>query len=102
MKPSHGKRSSTYYHPEEKKPSAVRTFIELNTHHNISMKREYVYIKDVKEAININTLEERIKLKRWLVKQLQACKTTEELINVLFESAEKDRHRLQKNYKITV
>ena len=96
MKPTHGNRSSTYNHPEEKKPSAVRDFIELNTHHNISMKREYVYIEDVKEAININTLEERILLKRWLIKKLQASKTTEELINVLFDSEEKDRHRLQK------
>jgi hypothetical protein len=101
MKPTHGKRSTTHKQPEEKKPSVVRTFIEINTHHNISMKREYVYIEDVKEAININTLEERIKLKRWLIKQLQVSISKEELIQVLFDSEEKDRHRLQKNYKIT-
>jgi hypothetical protein len=87
---------------EEKKSSAVRTFIESNTHHNITMKREYVYIEDVKEAININTLEERILLKRWLIKQLQASRSHEKLIQVLFDSEEKDRHLLQKNYHISI
>jgi hypothetical protein len=43
---------------EDKKLFIARQFIELNTHTNISMKREYVYIEDVKKAININTLEE--------------------------------------------
>lgn len=102
MKPTHGKRSTIYNHPEEKKPSAVRYFIETNTHHNISMKREYVCIEDVKEAININTLEERILLKRWLIKQHQTSKSLEELIQVLFHSEEKDRRRLQKDFKITI
>jgi len=76
-------------------------FVEANTHHNITEKREYLYLEDVKEAININTLEERIMLKRWLIKQLQSNKSTDELIQVLFDSEEKDRHRLQKDYKIT-
>jgi hypothetical protein len=102
MKPTIGKGANSYKVQEEQKSSAVRTFIEINTHHNITIKREYVYIEDVKEAININTLEERIMLKRWLIKQLQASKTTEELINVLFESEEKDRHRLQKDFKISI
>ena len=96
MKPTIGKGARTFVAHEEKKPSVVRTFIELNTHHNITIKREYVYIEDVKEAININTLEERIVLKRWLIKQLQASKSPEELIQVLFDFEEKDRHRLQK------
>jgi hypothetical protein len=65
------------------------------------MKLEYVYIEDVKEAINSNTLEERIVLKRWLIKQLQASKSLEELIHLLFDSEEKGRHRLQKDFKIT-
>jgi hypothetical protein len=102
MKPTIGKGASTNKSQEGQKPSAVRIFIELNTHHNISINRKYVYIEDVKEAININTLEERIVLKRWLIKQLQASKTKEELIQVLFDSEEKDRHVLQRDFKITI
>jgi hypothetical protein len=102
MKPTIGRGARTFIANEEKKPSAVRDFIELNTHHNITEKRNYVYLEDVKEAININTLEERIMLKRWLIKQLHASKSKEELVQALYDSEEKDRHRLQKDYKITV
>lgn len=113
MKPSHGQRSSLNRSTEEKQLSAARQFIEANTHHNISMKREYVYIEDVKDAININTLEERLILKRWLIKQLQkgqaeeatsgaVSKPYEALIRLLSDSEEKDRHRLQKDFKIRV
>ena len=102
MKPTIGRGARTFIANEEKKSSIVRNFIEINTHHNISMKREYVYIEDVKEAININTLEERILIKRWLIKQLQLSKSIEELIQILFDSEEKDRHRLQKDFKITI
>lgn len=102
MNPKFARRSGANSMQEEKKKTAARLFIEINTHHNISMKREYVYIEDVKEAININTLEERIMLKRWLIKQLQASRSHEELIQLLFDSEEKDRHRLQKDYKIKI
>ena len=102
MKPTHGKKSGLYTLKEEKNKTAARLFVEANTHHNISMKREYVYIEDVKAAININTLEERILIKRWLIKQLQTSKSKDELIQALFDSEEKDRHRLQKDFKITV
>lgn len=113
MKPTIGKRAALYKQGEEKKLSIVRQFIELNTHSNISIKREFLYLEDVKVAININTLEERIMIKRWLIKQLQkgqaeeatsgaVSKPNEELIQVLFDSEEKDRHRLQKDYKIAL
>jgi hypothetical protein len=102
MKPTIGKGANSNNINEEKKPTAVRNFIEINTHHNITEKREYVYLEDVKEAVNINTLEERIILKRWLIKQLQASKSTSLLIQVLFDSSDKDRHRLIKEYKISL
>ena len=65
------------------------------------MKREFLYLEDVKYAININSLEERINLKRWLIKQLQTNKSIEKLILTLFDSMEKDRHLLQKHYRIS-
>lgn len=82
--------------------SAARSFIETNTHRNITMKREFVYLEDVKTAININTLEERIILKRWLLSVLQKRTTKDDLMNLLENLAEKDRHRLQKDFKITL
>ena len=101
MKPTIGKRAGLNKRKEEKKPSAVRQFVEINTHHNIVMKREFMYIEDVKEAININTLEERIILKRWFISQLKA-QSNDKLVGVLEEMAEHDRHTLQKKYKITL
>ena len=57
---------------------------------------------EVKIAINITTLEERVKLKRWLMSRLEQNIPKEQLLQLLNDSAEKDRHMLQKNYKITV
>ena len=64
MKPTIGSRATINKRKKGKRPSASRRFVEINTHHNITMKREFLYVEDVKEAININTLEERIRLKR--------------------------------------
>jgi len=102
MKSTIGKRAGAYKHQEEKKPSTARQFVEINTHRNITMKREFLYVEDVKEAININTLEERLILKRWLIKQLQKNVSKEYLIQALFNSEDKDRHKLQKNFRITI
>lgn len=74
--------------------------IEINIHHNIVIKRKFMYIEDVKEAININTLEERIKLKRWLISQLRS-NSKDKLVEAMEVMADKDRHLLQKRIKIT-
>lgn len=102
MNPTIGKRAGINKHKAEKKPSASRRFVEINTHHNIVLKREFLYLEDVKEAININTLEERIILKRWLIKQFQNSNSKEKLINELSNLAEKDRHMLHKRFKISI
>jgi hypothetical protein len=102
MNPKIGRRAALYKPPPEKKPSAARDFIMVNTHNNIALRREFMYIEDVKIAININTLEERIRLKRWLIRQLQQTVKPEELITLLFESQDKDRYRLVKDFGTTV
>ena len=101
MKPTIGKRAAINKRKEEKTLSASRKFVEINTHNNIVLKREFLYLEDVKEAININTLEERIILKRWLIKQLQNNNSNEELIQALFDLMEKDRPLVQKRFKIS-
>ena len=52
MKPTIGKRAGLYKRQEEKKLTPTRHFVKVNTHHNIVLKREFMYIEDVKEAIN--------------------------------------------------
>jgi len=74
MKPTIGKRAALYKSKEEKKPSPIQHFVETNPHHNIVLKRRFMYEEDAKEAININTLVERINLKRWFIKQLESNK----------------------------
>ncbi len=67
------------------------------------MKRQFMYIEDVKTAININTLEERITFKRWLIKQLQLDRSQEKLTQILFDSLDKERlilHNINYFYKI--
>ena len=86
----------------EKPPSAVRKLVEINTHHNIVMKREFMYIEDVKEAININTLEERIRLRKWLKMRLQGSASKAEIVRLLEDLIDKDRHKLQKRFKISI
>ena len=54
MKPTIGKRAASNIRQEEKKTSAARLFVEINTHHNITLKRQFIYIENVKETININ------------------------------------------------
>ena len=86
---------------EKAKTKAVE-FVELNTNNNITMKRDFLYLEDVKIAININHLEVSVKLKRWLLSQLKNHIDRKRLLEVLEESADKDRHLLQKKYKISV
>ena len=101
MKPTIGKRAGLYNRQDEKKPSATWHFVKINTHHNIVLKREFMYIEDAKEALNINTLETRIKLTRWLKSQLEQH-SKEQLIEVLERVEDKDRHTLQKLFKISI
>ena len=103
MKPTIGKRAAQYKSSQgqEKPKTASQHYVEVNTHHNITMKREFMYIEDAKEAININTLETRVRLTRWLISQLKYY-PKDKLIDSLIEVAERDRHRLQKEFKISI
>jgi hypothetical protein len=101
MKPKPIRNIAANLKDDKPKTKTVK-FVELNTHNNITMKRDFLYLEDVKIAININHLEVSIKLKRWLISQLISHNNIKRLIEVLEESADKDRHRLQKRYKISV
>ena len=102
MHPRVGKRS-LYNATEPKKPeSKAVEFIRVNTKKSLTIKQEYIYLEDVKSALNIHHLEQNINLKKWLLGLLREGKKPELLIRMLEESAEKDRHRLQKTYRINI
>lgn len=102
MHPRIGKRSK-YNATEEKKPeSKAVEYIVLNTKKSITLKQEYLYLEDVKTALNIHHLEQNIKLKRWVIRQINSGVKGEKLVASLEKSVEQDRHHLQKTYKISL
>ena len=99
MNPKHRKQIENY-REKEKEKSAVVKFVELNTKRNITIKREFLYLEDVKLAININTLEERRNTKLKILQMIKKSNNFNALIQSLEKSADLDRHRLIKMLKI--
>jgi hypothetical protein len=99
MNPRIGKRSK--YNRVEKKPltKAVQ-FIEKNTKKNITMKQEFLYLEDVKTALNIHHLEVRFNMIKWMINKLSDSQENALLIKKLEESADRNRHHLQKKFGI--
>lgn len=101
MNPRIGKRSRYNSRQEKSKPKSV-AYIELNTKKNITLKQEYLYLEDVKTAMNIHHLELSISLKRWFMHELGTSVEHEDLRRSIEQSIEHDRHRMQKKYRITL
>ena len=74
----------------------VVKFVELNTKKNITIREHYLYLDDVKTAININTLEERYQAKLKFLEILRKGECINAIIHDMEKSAELDRHRLIK------
>lgn len=101
MNPRIGRRS--LYNKLEKKPKpAAVEFVERNTKKNITMKQEFLYLEDVKLAMNIHHLEMNIKLKRWFLSEIKKHPNNQKFSEIISDSIEKDRHRLQKEFRITL
>jgi hypothetical protein len=94
------KRNRNRYHYQQTEKEvdvpAVVKFVKINTKKNITIREHYLYLDDVKTAININTLEERYKTKLMLLELLKKSRNQDILIQKLEQSAELDRHRLIK------
>jgi len=99
MNPGIGKRSKS--NMQEKKPTAKAVeFIHRNTKKSITLKQEYLYLEDVKTALNIHHLETNLRLKKWMIRQVKEQNGNNKWLEILEDSAERDRHKLQKNFKI--
>ena len=99
MNPGIGKRS-TEREPKKPHPAQVVGFIKQNTKKSITLKQEYLYLEDVKTALNIHHLEVNIRLKRWMVHQLKDACSKAQIADIIEKSMEYDRHRLQKRYRV--
>lgn len=101
MNPRIGRRSQYNKMEVKPKPASV-LFVERNIKKNISMRQEFLYLEDVKTAMNIHHLEINMKLKKWVRNELNKSKDNIQLISYLDKAIEKDRHRLQKDFKISL
>jgi hypothetical protein len=99
MNPGIGKR--TVINKQDKKPTAKAVeFIHRNTKKSIALKTEYLYLEDVKTAMNIHHLETNIQSKKWMIQMIKTNGSQDNYIPILENSLDKDRHKLQKMYKI--
>lgn len=97
MIPWHERRGPYKPKPEKHKTRS-RLYIESCKKHNLSMKEEYLTYNDVAKAINMNTLEQRIMLKKKILRWLELGIPKETIMGMLSEGAEMDRHKLVKYY----
>lgn len=93
MNPRVGSRASQYVAPVEKPKTKAHLFIESRIQHNLSMKEDYLRMKDVATAINMNALEQRLTSKQKVLKLLKSNLPKEKLIEKLEEEMHIDRHR---------
>lgn len=101
MNPNIGRRS-LYNKRKEKPKSKSVLFVEQNTKKSIAMKQHFLYLEDVKTAMNIHHLEVSINLKKWMKEEMERSLELQRFLEVLDESIEKDRHRMQKAFKISI
>ncbi len=102
MHPRIGKRSQYNLTGRKKPESKAVEFIVRNTKKSITLKQEYLYLEDVKKAMNIYHLEQNFQLKRWFLEKLRTEADRDRLISSLERSMEEIRHQLQKNFKVNV
>ena len=93
MNPRIGRRSTLNLEKRQIKNKVV-SFIEKNSHKVIGIREEFVYLEDVKTAMNINALEQRMGTKKWVLELLNKKYDKDYIIRKINESAELDRHRL--------
>ncbi|HKK11046.1 MAG TPA: hypothetical protein VJ939_09420 [Bacteroidales bacterium] len=80
----------------------VVEFVENNIQNNLALRRDHLYLEDVKSAMNINTLEQRIILRKQILSLLNEGVPATRLRQLLLQANEKDIHLMIKNYKLKI
>ena len=96
MRPQVGKGAREYKPQKEVSKTKARLFVESRKKHNLTMKVDYLTIKDVATAMNMNALEQRLIAKRKLLRLIEKDVTKAELIALIENEIDLDRHRLTK------
>lgn len=81
---------------QEKQITLSREFVESRLRKNLTIHEEYLLLRDVKTAININAIEQRILTRNKMLKLLDQNIGQEKLKVILEEENHFDRHRVTK------
>ena len=98
MRPQVGKGAREYKAPKELPKTRARLFIERKQKYNIATKEDYLVMRDVATAINMNALEQRMIAKQKILKLMNKNLAKEKLIELIEKEIDLDRHRLTKYY----
>ena len=91
MRPQVGKRANAYKAPKEEFKTQARQFVENRQKYNMATREDYLVIRDVAVAININALEQRILAKLNILKMVKKGYTKEKLTEMIEKDIELDR-----------
>jgi hypothetical protein len=95
MRPQVGKRAKKNQDAEKEK-TLSREFIEKNLKKNLAIREEYLSLEDIKTAININAIEQRIYARNKILHWLKENYPTTSIIEKIEEENHFDRHRMNK------
>ena len=93
MRPQIGKRAKKA-EPQEKPKTLSREYVETNIRKNLTIREAYLVVEDVKTAININTIEQRILTRNKVIALIKRKYSSEKLLEQLEEENHFDRHRM--------
>ncbi len=95
MRPQIGKRADRSEEASVEK-TLSREFIEKNLRKNLAIREEYLPLQEIKTAININAIEQRIFTRNRMIHFLKENISQETLIKKLEDENHFDRHRMMK------
>ena len=98
MRPQVGKRARAYEAPKEVTKKKARLFVESRQKYNMATKEDYLVVKDVAVALNMNALEQRMLAKQKMIQLLNKNLSREKIIEQIEEELAVDLHRLKKYY----
>ena len=98
MRPQVGKGAREYKAPKEIPKTRTRLFVESKQKYNMATKEDYLVLRDVAAAINMNALEQRMIAKQKILKLINKNLSKEKLVELIEKEMDLDRHRLTKYY----
>lgn len=93
-----GKRAQKAEEQNEKFLSV--SYVKENVQNNLALRRDHLYLEDVKNAININALEQRILVRKDILRLLESDIPASLIKQRIFRELERDRHTLLKRYRL--